>query len=59
MLKVIALSQSIAAVERTFLQLNNNKTVLRNALATNTLEAIKKTFNYFPKNQKESNYFTT
>ena len=50
MLKLTALPQSTAEVERTFSKLNNNKTKLRNKLSVKTLEAILKTSERFPSN---------
>ncbi len=40
MAQVIALPQSTATNERTFSQINNNKTKLRNRLGVNTVESI-------------------
>ena len=50
MLKLTALPQSTAEVERTFSKLNNNKTKLRNKLSVKTLESIIKTCERFPSN---------
>ncbi|KAK4319067.1 hypothetical protein Pmani_009961 [Petrolisthes manimaculis] len=47
MLKIMALPQSTAEVERTFSKLNNNKTKLRNKLSVSTLESIIKTSERF------------
>ena len=50
MLKLTALPQSTAEVERTFSKLNNNKTKLRNKPSVNTLESVIKTCERFPSN---------
>ena len=42
MLQIIALLQSTAAVEHTFLKINNNKTKLRNSFAISTIKSIVK-----------------
>ena len=48
MLKITALPQSTAEVERTFSKLNNNKTKLWNRLSVKTLESLIKTCERFP-----------
>ena len=50
MLKVTALPQSTAAVERAFSKISNNKTKLLNALSVRTVEAIVRTSDYFSTN---------
>jgi hypothetical protein len=49
-LKITALPQSTAEVERTFSKVNNNKTKLQNGLAVRTLEAIIKSSEAYPTN---------
>ena len=50
MLEIIALPQSTANVERTFSNVNANKTKLRNALSVYTLQGILQTNEYYPAN---------
>lgn len=48
MLQVTSLPESTAEVERTFSEVNSNKTKLRNCLATGTLKAFIQTSEFSP-----------
>ena len=58
-IQITALPQNTACVERTFSEINNNKTKLRNKLAISTTEAIVKASEHFPTNFEVGNQLAT